>query len=84
MSKESKNFGGDANKYILTMKELIVATIIPPKLPENKEIKTSRIATSSAASSYLFFSILYFMIKALNAVAIPISNASITYLLRHK
>jgi hypothetical protein len=63
------------------MKEEMVATIIPPKLPENRDTKIRRIATSSAASSYLPFSTFHLMIKALKAVAIPISNASIMYLL---
>ena len=38
------SFGGENNKYIDTIKELIVAIIIPPIVPPNKAAKDIRIS----------------------------------------
>ena len=76
------SFGGENNKYIDTIKELIVAIIIPPIVPPNKAAKDIRIRTSKVASSNLLCSIFHLITNALNAVAKAIRIASIGNLRR--
>ena len=62
--------------------DVIEAITNPPKLLANIDAKMIKIIKSNPASSYRSFSNFHLIISKLNEVAIPISNASMTYLLR--
>jgi len=74
--REVVNFGGEAKRYILTIKDVMVAITRPPKEFANTDAKRIRIKPSSIASSYLLFSSFHLIIIRLEKVAKDISMAS--------